>query len=161
MPIESCQNLIIGSGVAGKVLSWSLGKMGQKTIVVERSMIGGACPNIACLPSKNVVYSAKAVSLVDPVRGLGVVTGSLKVDMPAVIRRKRKMVETLVKIHLDNFAASGVEIVMGEARFVEPKTVEVKLNTGGTRRLTGQRVFLDVGTHASIPSTPGLAAAAP
>jgi pyruvate/2-oxoglutarate dehydrogenase complex dihydrolipoamide dehydrogenase (E3) component len=161
MAIESCQNLIIGSGVAGKVLSWSLGKMGQKTIVVERSMIGGACPNIACLPSKNVVFSAKAVSLVDPVRGLGVVTGSLKVDMPAVIRRKRKMVETLVKIHLDNFAASGVEIVMGEARFVEPKTVEVKLNSGGTRRLTGQRVFLDVGTHASIPSTPGLAAAAP
>ncbi len=161
MPIESCQNLIIGSGVAGKVLSWSLGKMGQKTIVVERSMIGGACPNIACLPSKNVVYSAKAVSLVDPVRGLGVVTGSPKVDMPAVIRRKRKMVETLVKIHLDNFAASGVEIVMGEARFTEPKTVEVKLNAGGTRRLTGERVFIDVGTHASIPSTPGLAAAAP
>ena len=86
MPIESCQNLIIGSGVAGKVLSWSLGKMGQKTIVVERSMIGGACPNIACLPSKNVVYSAKAIALVDPVRGLGVVTGSPKVDMPAVIR---------------------------------------------------------------------------
>src|SRR5271156_5453097 len=100
MATESCQNLVIGSGVAGKVLSWSLGKMGQNTIVVERSMIGGACPNVACLPSKNVVHSAKAVSLVDPKRGLGVVSGSMKVDMPAVIRRKRQMVEGLIKIHL-------------------------------------------------------------
>lgn len=135
--------------------------MGQKTIVVERSMIGGACPNVACLPSKNVVYSAKAVSLVDPKRGLGVVTGTISVDMPAVIRRKRQMVEGLVKMHLDNFVASGVEIVMGEARFIAPKTVDVKLNAGGTRRISGERVFLDVGTRATIPDAPGLAAAAP
>jgi pyruvate/2-oxoglutarate dehydrogenase complex dihydrolipoamide dehydrogenase (E3) component len=161
MSTEQFKNLIIGSGVAGKILSWRLAKMGQKTIVVESSMIGGACPNVACLPSKNVIYSAKAVSLVDPKRGLGVTTGSLKVDMPAVIRRKREMVQKLVQIHLNLFAASGVELVMGDARFVEPKTVEVALKAGGTRRLTGERVFLDVGTRATIPNTLGLAAAAP
>ncbi len=64
--IEQYQNLVIGSGEAGKYLAWNLAKMGQKTAVVERSMVGGSCPNIACLPSKNVIYSAKAVSLVDP-----------------------------------------------------------------------------------------------
>ena len=59
MATEQCQNLVIGSGVAGKILAWRLGKTG-KTVVIERSMIGGSCPNIACLPSKNMVYSAKA-----------------------------------------------------------------------------------------------------
>src|SRR6266446_8410916 len=161
MMIEHVQNLVIGSGVAGKILAWTLAKQGQKTVVVERSMIGGACPNVACLPSKNVIYSAKAVSLVDPKTGLGVVTGPIRVDMAGVARRKRKMVEGLIKLHLDEFEASGAELVMGEARFIEPKTVEVTLNAGGTRRLRGERVFLDVGTHATIPEVPGLAVAAP
>ena len=76
MPIEHVRNLVIGCGVAGKIFAWILAKQDQKTVVVERSMIGGSCVNIACLPSKNVIYSAKAVSLVHPTTGLGVVTGS-------------------------------------------------------------------------------------
>ena len=69
--------------------------------------------------------------------------------MPAVLRRKRQMVENLVKIHLHEFEASGTELVMGEGRFVEPKTVEVALNAGGTRLIRGERVFLDVGTRGN------------
>jgi pyruvate/2-oxoglutarate dehydrogenase complex dihydrolipoamide dehydrogenase (E3) component len=161
MTIEHVHNLVIGSGVAGKIIAWTLGKQGQKTVVVERSMIGGSCPNVACLPSKNVVYSAKAVSLVHPTTGLGVVTGSMRVDMAGVARRKRQMVDGLVELHLANFKASGAELVMGEARFTEPKAVQVTLNAGGTRLLRGERVFLNVGTRASIPDVPGLAAAGP
>src|SRR6478609_5632491 len=125
MTIELFKNLIIGSGVAGKLLGWTLAKQGLKTIVVERSMIGGSCPNVACLPSKNVIYSAKAVSLVHPTTGLGVVAGSLRVDMAGVARRKRQMIDELVELHLANFQASGAELVMGEARFTEAKTVRV------------------------------------
>ncbi len=161
MNVEQFQNLIIGSGVAGKILAWTLAKQGQPTVVVERAMIGGSCPNVACLPSKNVVHSAKAVSLVHPTKGLGVVTGSVQADMAGVARRKRQMVEDLVKLHLDNFQASGAELVMGEARFIEPKTVRVELNAGGARQLRGERVFINVGTRATIPDVPGLAAAAP
>jgi pyruvate/2-oxoglutarate dehydrogenase complex dihydrolipoamide dehydrogenase (E3) component len=161
MSTEHVQNLIVGSGVGGKLLGWTLAKKGQRTVVVERSMIGGACPNVACLPSKNVIYSAKAVSLVDPKTGLGITTGQVRVDMPSVARRKRKMVEDLVAIHLENFKTSGAELVMGEARFVEPKTVDVKLNHGGSRRLRGDRVFLGLGSRASIPAVAGLADAQP
>ena len=146
MTIESFQNLIIGSGAGGKIIAWTLAKQGQKTVCIERSMVGGACPNLACLPSKHVIYSAKAVS---------------RVDMPGVARRKRKMAEGLVQMHLDNFKASGTELVMGEARFTEPKTVQVTLNSGGTRMMRGERVFISVGTHASVPEVPGLAAAQP
>ncbi|MGH7139515.1 MAG: FAD-dependent oxidoreductase, partial [Pirellulales bacterium] len=128
---------------------------------VERAMVGGSCPNVACLPSKNVIYSAKAVSLVHPGTGLGVVTGNLRVDMAGVARRKRQMVDGLVEAHLANFKASGAELVMGEGRFTEPKTVQVTLNAGGTRSLQGERVFITVGTRASIPNVPGLRDAAP
>jgi pyruvate/2-oxoglutarate dehydrogenase complex dihydrolipoamide dehydrogenase (E3) component len=161
MTIEHFQNVVIGSGVAGKILSWTLAKQGQATVVVERSMVGGSCPNVACLPSKNVIYSAKAVSLVDPTEGLGVVNGSVRVNMADVARRKRQMVDGLLELHLGNFKASGAELTMGEARFTEPKTVQVALNAGGTRLLRGERVFINVGTRASMPDVPGLAAAGP
>src|SRR5262245_12477103 len=115
MDAEEYQNLVIGSGVGGKLVGWQLAKKGQKTVVVERAMIGGSCPNVACLPSKNLVYSAKAVALVDPKRGLGVTTGQHQVNMPGVLKRKRQMVEGLVALHLENFKASGAELVMGEA----------------------------------------------
>ncbi len=161
MTTEHFQNLIIGSGVAGKILAWTLAGQDQKSVVVERSMVGGSCPNVACLPSKNVIYSAKAVSLVHPTKGLGVVTGPVRVDMAGVARRKWRMVNELVEVHLGKFKASGVELVMGEARFTEPKTVQVTLNAGGTRLLRGERVFINVGTRATIPDVPGLAAAGP
>jgi pyruvate/2-oxoglutarate dehydrogenase complex dihydrolipoamide dehydrogenase (E3) component len=161
MSVECYQNLILGSGVAGKILGWTLANRGQKTVVVERAMVGGSCPNVACLPSKNVIYSAKAASLVHPSRGLGVITGSVRVDMAGVARRKWRMVNELVKIHLDKFKASGTELVMGEARFTGLKTVRVTLNAGGTQALRGERVFINVGTRASIPDVPGLALAGP
>src|SRR5262249_48026908 len=161
MSTEHFQNLIIGSGVAGKILAWTFAGRGQKTVVVERAMVGGSCPNVACLPSKNVIYSAKAVSLVHPTSGLGVVTGSVRVDMAGVTRRKWRMVNELVETHLGKFKAAGAELVMGEARFTEPKTVHVDLNAGGTRLLTGERVFINVGTRASIPDVPGLTIAGP
>src|SRR6266853_2052455 len=161
MNTEHVQNLIIGSGVAGKIITRTLAGQGQKTAVVERAMVGGACPNVACLPSKNVIYSAKAASLVHPTRGLGVVTGALRVDMAGVARRKWRMVNELVEVHLGKFKASGAELVMGEARFTEPKTVRVTLNAGGERSLRGDRVFINVGTRARMPEVPGLAAAAP
>src|SRR5262249_48642078 len=91
----------------------------------------------------------------------GVVPGSVRVDRAKVRRRKREMVEGLVDLHLDLYRKSGTELIMGSGRFVAPKTLEVRLNDGGTRVLKGERVFLNVGTHATIPPTPGLADAGP
>jgi pyruvate/2-oxoglutarate dehydrogenase complex dihydrolipoamide dehydrogenase (E3) component len=161
MAVDHYQNLVIGSGEAGKFLAWNLAKRGQKTTVIERSLLGGACPNIACLPSKNVIYSAKAISLVDPKTGLGVVTGSVGVDMAGVARRKRMMVDGLAELHLSLFRSSGAELLMGEARFTDKKTVTVTLNAGGSRQVSGDRVFLCLGSRATIPNVPGLAAAMP
>jgi pyruvate/2-oxoglutarate dehydrogenase complex dihydrolipoamide dehydrogenase (E3) component len=81
--------------------------------------------------------------------------------MKRVLARKRDMVDGLIAMHLDAYKASGAELIMGTGRFIAPKTIEVNLNNGGTRVLTGDRVALNLGTHATIPDIPGLAAAKP
>jgi pyruvate/2-oxoglutarate dehydrogenase complex dihydrolipoamide dehydrogenase (E3) component len=121
----------------------------------------GSCPNINCLPSKNEIWSAKVADLVHHAARFGMSTGPVAVDMAKVRQRKRTMVERLIEMHLQRYKASGAELIMGEGRFVAPKTLEVRLNGGGTRLLLGDRVFLNLGTHAAIPGIPGLDAAAP
>src|ERR1700756_481628 len=158
---EQVEMLILGSGEAGKFLAWHMAKSGHRTAVVERKLIGGSCPNTNCLPSKNEIWSAKVADLVHRADQFGMVTGSTVVDMKRVLARKRDMVDGLIAMHLERYKASGAELIMGAGRFVAPKTLEVRLNDGGTRLLAGDRVFLNLGTHATIPTIPGLADAKP
>jgi pyruvate/2-oxoglutarate dehydrogenase complex dihydrolipoamide dehydrogenase (E3) component len=158
---EQFEVLILGSGQGGKLLAWHMARSGRRTAVVERRWIGGSCPNIACLPSKNEIWSARVAHLVRHAARFGTPTGPVATDMAKVRQRKREMVNREIAHHLENYKASGAELIMGTGRFVAPKTLEVHLNDGGTRLLAGDRVFLNVGTHAAIPSVPGLEAARP
>jgi pyruvate/2-oxoglutarate dehydrogenase complex dihydrolipoamide dehydrogenase (E3) component len=88
-------------------------------------------------------------------------TDAVKTDMAKVRQRKRDMVNREIDFHLKSYKTSGAELIMGTGRFVGPKTLEVRLNDGGTRELTADQVFLNVGTHAAIPKVPGLEAARP
>jgi pyruvate/2-oxoglutarate dehydrogenase complex dihydrolipoamide dehydrogenase (E3) component len=154
--------LILGSGFGGKLLAWHLAQSGRRTAVVERRWIGGSCPNIACLPSKNEIWSARIAHQARHAAQFGtVITGAVATDMAKVRQRKRNMVEREIELHLHNYRTSGAELIMGSGRFVAPKTLEVRLNDGGTRVLAGDQVFLNIGTHAAIPAVPGLAAAGP
>src|ERR1700678_1531431 len=161
MALEQYKNLIIGSGEGGKYLAWHLATAGEKTVVVERRYIGGSCPNTNCLPSKNEVWSAKVADLVHHGAQFGSVTGPVKTDMAAVVKRKRDMVKAMVQEHVNLYQKSGAELTMGVANFIGPHTVDVKLNDGGPRTIDGERVFLNLGTHAAIPAVPGLAEASP
>jgi pyruvate/2-oxoglutarate dehydrogenase complex dihydrolipoamide dehydrogenase (E3) component len=161
MSVGNHKNIIIGSGEGGKYLAWHLAQSGEQTVVVERRWIGGSCPNVNCLPSKNEIWSAKVADLVHHATRFGVTPGSASSDMAAVRKRKREMVEGLIAMHLDRYRATGAELVMGEAKFTDSKTLNVRLNDGGTRTLRGERIFLNLGTHGSIPSVPGLAESEP
>jgi len=158
---EPFEMLVLGSGEGGKFLAWHMAKSGHRTALVERKLIGGSCPNTNCLPSKNEIWSAKVADLVHHADRFGMVTGSTATNMKKVLARKRDMVDGLIAMHLDNYKASGAELIMGTGRFIAPKTIEVSLNDGGTRVLTGDRVALNLGTHATIPDIPRLAAAKP
>jgi pyruvate/2-oxoglutarate dehydrogenase complex dihydrolipoamide dehydrogenase (E3) component len=158
---ERFEILILGSGKGGKLLAWEMAASGHRTAVVERRYIGGSCPNINCLPSKNEIWSAKVAHLVHHAAQFGTMTGPVAIDMATVRQRKRRMVDAEIAAHLRNYATSGAELIMGSGRFTAPRTLEVRLNDGGTRVLAGDQVFLNVGTHATIPSVPGLEAARP
>src|SRR5215831_7783573 len=99
--VERVENLVIGSGGAGKFVAWTMAGAGRRTALVERDLIGGACPNVACLPSKNMIYSAKVISLARRGTEFGLEAGAKHVDMKAVQQRKRLMVEGLRQMHLD------------------------------------------------------------
>lgn len=153
--------LILGSGQGGKQLAWHLARSGQRVAVVERRWVGGSCPAVACLPSKNEVWSARVAYLAHHASEFGTVTGPVATDMAKVRRRKQEMVDREIAVHLDAYKTSGAELIMGSGRFVRPKTIEVALNDGGIRVLTGDKVVINVGTYAAIPSVPSLEAAQP
>jgi pyruvate/2-oxoglutarate dehydrogenase complex dihydrolipoamide dehydrogenase (E3) component len=160
-PEQHFDALVIGSGEGGKYLAWHLARSGVRTAVVERRWIGGSCPNTNCLPSKNEIWSARVANLIRRAEEFGITTGRFAIDMPRVVARKREMVDGLIALHRDLYKASGAELIMGEARLIGTKSVRVALNEGGEVTIKADRLFLNLGTHATIPDVPGLAAAGP
>jgi pyruvate/2-oxoglutarate dehydrogenase complex dihydrolipoamide dehydrogenase (E3) component len=159
--LDSYEVLVLGSGEAGKYLAWTMAAAGHRTAVIERRFVGGSCPNVACLPSKNMIHSAKVKSLAARASAFGLDTGSIRTDMKAVQQRKRKMVDDLIRVHVDRYETAGVELIMGNARFVAPRTVAVHREGADTRVISGERVFLNLGTRATLPDVPGLTDAVP
>ena len=103
---EQFEVLVLGSGTAGKLIAWHMAGVGRRTAVVERKWVGGSCPNIACMPSKNEIWSATAAHFVRHAAEFGMTTGPVVIDMAVVRERKRKMVEAQVAAHLRNAAPS-------------------------------------------------------
>jgi pyruvate/2-oxoglutarate dehydrogenase complex dihydrolipoamide dehydrogenase (E3) component len=159
--VERYDAVVLGTGEAGKYMAWHLGSSGKRVAAIERKYIGGACPNIACLPSKNLVHGAKVASFFQRGEEFGMLTDKWTVSMPGVRARKRQMVEGLLQTHQDNFRRSKVEIVMGEGRFIGDRTLKVSLPGGGERVLRGEQVFINTGTRAKIDSIPGLVESSP
>ncbi|MGA2849854.1 MAG: FAD-dependent oxidoreductase [Terracidiphilus sp.] len=159
--MERFDVVVLGSGEAGKFLAWTFGRQGKRVAVIERRYIGGSCPNIACLPSKNLIHSAKVASYFARGAEFGVVNDGYRIDMPAVRERKRKMVADLIDIHRRNFEASQVEFILGFGVFVAPRVLEIALPNGGKRTVTGDNVVISTGTTAALGDIPGLLDAKP
>ena len=160
-PPEEYDLVVLGSGEAGKYVAWTEARKGKRAVVIERKYIGGSCPNIACLPSKNIIHSAKVASYFWRSAEFGISKDNTRIDMASVRDRKRKMVEGMIQVHLDNFKSSGAELVIGSGRFIGPKTIEAALADGGTRIFRGENVVLSTGSRATIEQIPGLAEANP
>ena len=153
--------VVIGSGEGGKYLAWTMARTGWRVALVEREMIGGSCPNVACMPSKNVIHSAKVASLIARAGEFGLQTGPSTTDMGQVFRRKRAMVETLQELNYGNFVRSGVDLILGSAQLLSGNRVAVKLNEGDESILSAPRIVLSVGSRSTIPDIPGLRVAQP
>ena len=158
---EEYDLVVLGSGEAGKYLAWTLAKKGMRAVVIERKYIGGSCPNIACMPSKNIIHSAKVASYFWRSWEFGITKDNTQISMLGVRDRKRKMVDGMVDRHLANFKASGAQLLIGSGRFIRPKTVEAAVADGTTRVLRGERVIINTGSRTKVEPVPGLLETSP
>ncbi len=159
--LEEYDLVVLGGGTGGTIAAWTFAKQGQRVAVIERKYVGGSCPNIACLPSKNIIHSAKVASYLRRSEEFGVAKRDFAVDMRAVRERKRRMVSSWNDVYLDNYKKSGAEFILGSGRFIGPRTLEATLPNGATRQLRGSNVIINTGTHAAFEPIPGLVDAQP
>src|SRR6267143_1105190 len=158
---EEFDFVILGGGTGSTIAAWTFAGEGKQVAVVERKYIGGSCPNIACLPSKNIIHSARVASYVRRSEDFGIAKEGFTVAMPVVRDRKRRMVSALNELYLDNYKKSGAEFILGAGRFIGPRTVEATLPDGTRHQLRGTNVIISTGTRAVLDSIPGLADAQP
>jgi pyruvate/2-oxoglutarate dehydrogenase complex dihydrolipoamide dehydrogenase (E3) component len=158
---EDYDLVILGDGTGSTLAAWTFSSEGKRVAVIERKYIGGSCPNIACLPSKNIIHSAKVAEYVRDSEDFGISVEDFSIDMSAVRGRKRRMVSGLNEMYLENYKKTGAEFIFATGRFIAPKTVEATLPDGSVRRLRGTNVIVSTGTRAASDPIPGLAEAQP
>jgi pyruvate/2-oxoglutarate dehydrogenase complex dihydrolipoamide dehydrogenase (E3) component len=149
--------IVIGAGQAGSPLSRTLAQAGWKAALIERDHVGGTCINVGCTPTKTMVASARVAYLARRAADYGVRTGPVAVDMAKVRQRKRDIVENFrsgTQARLEK--TPNLELVMGEANFTGPKTVEVQLQNGATHQLTAETIIINTGCRPARPPVPGL-----
>ena len=156
-PTISYDAIVIGAGMAGIPLSIALAEAGWKTAIIERIHVGGTCVNEGCTPTKTMVASARVAYLARRSADFGVQTGPVTVEMTKVRQRKSDIVE-IFRIH--NLRpierTEDLDLLMGEASFTGPKTLEVRLNNGERRQLTGTTIFINAGARPAKPSISGI-----
>ena len=158
---EKYDLVVVGGGKAGKSLAMLRAKKGDKVFMVERDKIGGTCINVACIPTKTLVSSARRLAEVRTAAAYGVDLpgadlASAGVDLEALRARKESVVGGMVEAHKKMFAAPGLDFVLGTAKFVGPKTVEATLADGSVRVVEGEKVLINTGTTPAIPPIEGL-----
>jgi pyruvate/2-oxoglutarate dehydrogenase complex dihydrolipoamide dehydrogenase (E3) component len=154
---ERYDAVVIGAGQAGTPLSTTLARAGWKTALIEREHVGGTCINEGCTPTKTMVASARVAYLARRAADYGVHTGPVTVDMAKVRHRKRAIVESFrsgSRRRIEN--TEGLDLLMGEASFTGPRSVEVRLNNGETRLLSADTIFINTGARPRKPPLPGL-----
>ena len=158
---EEYDLVILGGGTGSTIAAWTFASEGRRVAAIDRKYIGGSCPNIACMPSKNIIHSAKVASYFRMGEEFGITGDGFTVDMSKVRGRKRSMVSALNEMYLGNYKKTGAEFILGSARFTGPRTLEATLPDGTRRQLRGANVIVSTGTRALLESISGLVDARP
>jgi pyruvate/2-oxoglutarate dehydrogenase complex dihydrolipoamide dehydrogenase (E3) component len=149
--------IIIGSGQAGAPLAKKLALAGLKTLIIEKRFYGGTCVNDGCTPTKTWVASAKAAYMAGKSADLGVPVKRFSIDMPKIKKRKDDIVmQSRIGGQHAAEKTKGLDVVFGEATFVDDKTVSVKLKNGKKSNVQANLVFLNTGAKPFIPEIEGL-----
>jgi pyruvate/2-oxoglutarate dehydrogenase complex dihydrolipoamide dehydrogenase (E3) component len=154
---DEYQAIVIGSGQGGNPLCAALAGAGLRTALIERQHIGGTCINEGCTPTKTIVASARVAYLARRGADYGVHAENIRIEMARVRQRKRDIVNSFrngSQSRLEKTA--NLDLIFGEARFTGKKSLAVRLNDGGERELTGDKIFINAGARPSVPAIEGL-----
>jgi probable pyridine nucleotide-disulfide oxidoreductase len=160
--LEDVDLLVIGGGKAGKSLAMDRAKAGWKVAMVERDKIGGTCINVACIPTKALVGSARTVLTARNAEVMGVeLEEEPLVSLDGLRQHRSSVVDGMVAAHKKMFADSGMDFILGTARFIGPRTAEIETHGGDIRLLRGTDVVINTGTTPAIPDLPGITESRP
>jgi pyruvate/2-oxoglutarate dehydrogenase complex dihydrolipoamide dehydrogenase (E3) component len=154
---QSYDAIVIGSGQGGTPLCQALASAGMRTALVERIHVGGTCVNEGCTPTKTMVASGRVAYLARRGAGYGVNTGTLRILMTQVRKRKREIVKSFRSGSEKRIAKTpNLELIYGHAAFVAPKIIRVQMKKGAPRTLTAERIFINAGCRPAVPDVEGL-----
>jgi pyruvate/2-oxoglutarate dehydrogenase complex dihydrolipoamide dehydrogenase (E3) component len=148
--------IVIGAG-QGSALARMLAMDGSRVALIEKAHVGGSCINIGCTPTKTLFYSAQLAHQMRRCREYGIEPVDVKINWLAARKRKRDLVKDFRDEVLENLQQQeNLELIFGAAKFLEPKTIAVQLNAGGTRTVSAPRIVIAAGTRHSLPPIDGL-----
>lgn len=155
--LEHYDGIVIGSGQGGNPLAKALANAGWKTAIIEREYIGGTCVNVGCTPTKTMFNSARVAYLARRAADFGVHSGPVSVNMGEIKARKQGVVDLFRNGGLSGIESTqNLDLLLGEASFTGANSLRVKLNDGGERLLTGDKIFINTGGRPSTPDVAGI-----
>jgi probable pyridine nucleotide-disulfide oxidoreductase len=158
--IEDFDLLVVGGGKAGKSLAMDRANAGWRVAMVERDKIGGTCINVACIPTKALVGSARTLLTARRAATMGVdIAGEPTINLERLREHKEGVVGSMVAAHAHLFAESGMDFTLATARFIGERTIQIVTNDGATRVLRGRDVVINTGTIPAMPDVAGAAEA--
>jgi pyruvate/2-oxoglutarate dehydrogenase complex dihydrolipoamide dehydrogenase (E3) component len=144
--------IIIGSGQAGVPLSKKLANAGKKTLLIEKSVVGGTCINDGCTPTKAMIASARIAYLAGRCNNMGIAIKGYKVDMKQIKKRKDGIVKEFREGAQNSIEKTpNLDLAFGEATFESAKIISVKLKNGKTSQFTAEHFFINTGGQTIIP----------
>ena len=157
-PKQFDRNLIvIGGGAGGLVSAYIAAAVKAKVTLIEAHKMGGDCLNYGCVPSKALIKSAKLAHQMRHASRYGLSDAAPAFSFKAVMQRVHDVIKA-IEPHdsIERYTGLGVEVLQGYGKLVNPWTVEIALNGGGTQRLTARAIVIAAGARPLVPPLPGL-----
>ncbi|WP_350635509.1 FAD-dependent oxidoreductase [Pseudoalteromonas sp. GW168-MNA-CIBAN-0100] len=149
--------IVIGAGAGGLVTSYIAAAVKAKVTLIEAGEMGGDCLNYGCVPSKAVIKSAKIAEQIRHGENYGLENATPQFSFKKVMARVHKVIADVAPHDsVERYTDLGVDVVKGYGKLIDPWTVEIKLNDGGTQTLTARTIVIATGARPFVPPLPGI-----
>ncbi len=149
--------IVIGAGAGGLVTSYIAAAVKAKVTLIEAGEMGGDCLNTGCVPSKAIIKSAKVAQQMRQAEKYGLQSTTPQFSFKKIMARVQQVIADIAPHDsVERYTNLGVEVIKGYAKLIDPWTVEIKLNDGGTQTLTARTIVIATGARPFVPPLPGI-----